>query len=67
MYVDGFYEGSDRPATKAFVQAFREQHKDATITILDAVAFDTAQLLKQVIEKQKPQTPRGVPRARWPT
>ena len=54
VYVDSFYEGSDRAATKAFVQAFRETHHDATITLLDAVAWDTASLVKSIVDKHAP-------------
>ncbi len=56
VYVDAFYEGSDRPQTKAFVQAFREAHKDATITLLDAVAFDTGGLVRALLERSQPKS-----------
>lgn len=56
VYVDSFYEGSDRPATRAFVSAFRDAHKDATITLLDAVAWDTGALVRSIIEKSQPST-----------
>jgi len=56
VYVDAFYEGSERPQTKAFVDTFRGVHKDAAITLLDAVAFDTAGLVRSVIEKSAPKT-----------
>lgn len=51
VYVDSFYEGSERQATRAFVSAFREAHGDATITLLDAVAWDTAALVRSIIER----------------
>lgn len=54
VYVEAFYEQSDRPATKAFVTAFREQYRDASITLLDAVGFDTGALVRRVIEQQAP-------------
>jgi ABC-type branched-subunit amino acid transport system substrate-binding protein len=56
VYVDSFYEGSDRPATKSFVAAFREQHHEATITLLDAVAFDTAAIVRSIVERAGPAT-----------
>jgi ABC-type branched-subunit amino acid transport system substrate-binding protein len=56
VYVDSFYEGSDRAATRSFVQAFRETHHDATITLLDAVAYDTASLVKTIVDKHAPTT-----------
>jgi ABC-type branched-subunit amino acid transport system substrate-binding protein len=56
VYVDSFYEGSDRPATRSFVAGFREAYKDATITLLDAMAWDTAGLVRSIIERSQPQT-----------
>lgn len=52
VFVDGFYENSDRPQTKAYVQAFRELYKDAQLTLVDAVAYDTGGLLRAVMERQ---------------
>lgn len=54
VYVDTFFEGSDRPATKAFISAFREAHKEASITLLDAVGYDTAALVRTIVEKGAP-------------
>lgn len=54
VYVEAFYEQSDRPSTKAFVSAFREAYRDSSITLLDAVGFDTGALVRSVIEKQAP-------------
>ncbi len=56
VYVDGFYEGSKRPATKAFVEAFKEANKESQPTLLDAVGFDTAGMLRQVLEKDQPKS-----------
>lgn len=56
VYVEAFYETSDRPSTKAFVTAFREAHKDASITLLDAVGFDSGAMVRSIIEKQAPTT-----------
>lgn len=56
VFVDTFFEGSDRPGTKSFVKAFREAHRDATITLLDVVGYDTGAILKSVIEKGQPGT-----------
>lgn len=55
VYVDGFYEGSERPKTKAFVSAFREAHRDVSITLVDAVAYDTGGIVREVMEKGQPQ------------
>lgn len=54
VYVEAFYEQSDRPSTKTFVSAFREAHRDATITLLDAVGYDTGALVRSIIEKSAP-------------
>jgi ABC-type branched-subunit amino acid transport system substrate-binding protein len=59
VYVDSFYEGSDRQATKNFVAAFREAHKDASITLLDAVAYDTGALVRSLVERSSPNTRSG--------
>jgi ABC-type branched-subunit amino acid transport system substrate-binding protein len=56
VYVEAFLETSDRPGTKAFVSAFREAHRDATITLLDAVGYDTGALVRSVVEKGNPAT-----------
>ncbi len=51
VYVEAFYEQSERPSTKAFVGAFREAHRDATITLLDAVGYDSGALVRSLLEK----------------
>lgn len=56
VYVDGFYENSKRPATKTFVDSFHDAYKEYSPTLLDAIGFDTAQILKNVIEKGSPKT-----------
>lgn len=56
IYVDGFFEQSERPRTRAFVAAFRERNPGATLTLLDAVAWDTGALLRHVIERAQPST-----------
>jgi ABC-type branched-subunit amino acid transport system substrate-binding protein/TolA-binding protein len=57
VYVDGFYDGSNRKATKLFVEQFHEAHgKDTQPSLLDAEGYDTAGMLKQIIEKEHPAT-----------
>lgn len=57
VYVDGFYEGSSRKATRAFVGSFKKEHgPDARITLLDAIGYDTAAMLRLVLEKGQPKT-----------
>ena len=59
VYVDGFYESSARPATKAFVDAFHEAHPGASISLLDAVAFDTGSMVRAVLDGGKVNTRQG--------
>ncbi len=56
VYVDGFWEGSKRPATKTFVDAFHDAYKDASPSLLDALGYDTAGILKQVLDGSQPRT-----------
>jgi ABC-type branched-subunit amino acid transport system substrate-binding protein len=57
VYVDGFYADSDRPATKRFVRAYRQAYKDQHDPgLLEAVGYDTAKLLRQVLDASRPQT-----------
>lgn len=60
VFVDGFYEASDRPKTKAFVDTFRQVYPGAAITLLDAVAWDTGGLLRSVLEKSQPRSRAGL-------
>ncbi|MCC6332637.1 MAG: penicillin-binding protein activator [Myxococcales bacterium] len=56
VFVDTFFEGSDRQGTKSFVKAFREAHRDATITLLDVVGYDTGAIVRNVVEKAQPSS-----------
>lgn len=56
VFVDGFYENSDRPSTKAFVNTFREAFQGQSMTLLDAVSFDTASVVRKVIDASAPKT-----------
>lgn len=56
VYVDGFYENSKRAATKTFVDSFHDAYREFSPTLLDAIGFDTAQILKNVIDKGAPKT-----------
>jgi branched-chain amino acid transport system substrate-binding protein len=57
IYVDTFYEGSSRKATKVFSDQFHDAHgRDTQPTLLDAVAYDTAGMVRQIIEKNRPKT-----------
>jgi ABC-type branched-subunit amino acid transport system substrate-binding protein len=56
VYVEAFWEQSDRASTKAFVSAFKEAHSGASITLLDAVGYDTGAMVRSILEKQAPNT-----------
>ncbi|BDG09685.1 penicillin-binding protein activator [Anaeromyxobacter paludicola] len=49
VFVDGFFAGSQRPATRRFVEAFEKQYQHPP-TILEASAFDAAGLLRGALE-----------------
>jgi branched-chain amino acid transport system substrate-binding protein len=63
VFVDGFYAESNREATRRFVRAYTEAYPDATPLLLDAVAYDSARILRQVLEGQKPPLTREAVRA----
>ncbi|MDY7225819.1 penicillin-binding protein activator [Hyalangium rubrum] len=58
VYVDGFFIDSQRPATRKFVSAFRDAYKDTDKEpgLLEAIGYDSALMLRQIIEKQKPRS-----------
>jgi ABC-type branched-subunit amino acid transport system substrate-binding protein len=60
VYVDGFFVDSKRPATKKFVQAYRDAHSRDP-GLLEAIGYDSARMVRQIIEKQRPAT-RGAMR-----
>jgi len=56
IFVDGFFAGSARPATKAFVDAFGKKYAGATPTILEASAYDAARMIRDLMGPKKAQT-----------
>ena len=52
VFVDGFYADSSREATRRFVRLYSEAYKDTTPTLLDAIGFDSARMLRQLLDKQ---------------
>ena len=56
VYVDGFFADSERPSTKKFVVAFHDAYKDVQPTLLEAVGFDAAGMVRYVIDKTQPKT-----------
>jgi len=49
IFVDGFFAASSRPATRAFVNAFQLKYGHPP-SILEASAYDTARLVRAVLE-----------------
>jgi ABC-type branched-subunit amino acid transport system substrate-binding protein len=52
VFVDGFFAGSARPATRAFVDAFASGHAGQVPTILEASAFDAVGMARQQLERR---------------
>ena len=48
LFVDGFYAASQRPATRAFTEAFQARFERPP-TILEATAFDATALLRKAL------------------
>jgi branched-chain amino acid transport system substrate-binding protein len=56
VYVDGFFVDSQRPATRRFVQAYRQAYSGEP-SLLEAYGYDSARMLRQLLEgKQAPQS-----------
>ncbi|XXF78849.1 penicillin-binding protein activator [Myxococcaceae bacterium GXIMD 01537] len=57
VFVDGFFVDSKRPATRKFVQAYREANDRRDPGLLEATGYDSARMVRQLIEgKQPPRT-----------
>ncbi|MBU8899323.1 penicillin-binding protein activator [Corallococcus sp. M34] len=58
VYVDGFFVDSQRPATRRFVKDYREAYREGGRDpgLLEAIGYDSARMLRNIIEKQRPQT-----------
>jgi branched-chain amino acid transport system substrate-binding protein len=56
IFVDGFYAGSARPATKAFVDAFQKKYAGQAPTILEASAYDAARMVREQMGPKRAQT-----------
>lgn len=59
IFCDGFFLQSARPATKLFVGKFKANF-DRDPSMMEAEAYDTARILKGIIEKQCPQNRRAL-------
>jgi ABC-type branched-subunit amino acid transport system substrate-binding protein/TolA-binding protein len=55
IFVSSFYAGSERPATKKFVDDFASAYHRSP-GFLEAHAYDAAQLLKKAIDERHPST-----------
>ena len=58
VFVDGFFIGSQRPATQSFIAAFRTQYEE-TPSILEAQAFDAGRLARQAVETSSERSRAG--------
>jgi branched-chain amino acid transport system substrate-binding protein len=58
VYVDGFFVDSQRPATQKFVKAYRDAYRETGRDpgLLEAIGFDSARMVRQVLDKQKPNS-----------
>ncbi|MGQ0507774.1 MAG: penicillin-binding protein activator [Myxococcaceae bacterium] len=57
IYVDGFFVDSARPATKRFVNAYRDAYKgqgNRDPILLEATGYDSALMIKNILDKQRP-------------
>lgn len=55
VFVDGFYSDSERPATRRFVKQYKDRYRDAPAPgLLEAYGFDSAKMLRQLIDQQRP-------------
>jgi branched-chain amino acid transport system substrate-binding protein len=55
VFVDGFFAGSDRKETREFVEAFRRA-AGREPSLLEAEGYDTARILRMIVEKERPST-----------
>jgi ABC-type branched-subunit amino acid transport system substrate-binding protein len=62
VFVDGFYADSSREPTKRFVRLFSEMYKDTAPTLLDAVGYDSARMLRLLLDKQTASLDRAAVR-----
>ncbi|RYZ34996.1 MAG: penicillin-binding protein activator, partial [Myxococcaceae bacterium] len=58
VYVDGFFVDSQRPATQKFVKSYREAYKEGGRDpgLLEAIGYDSARMVRQVLDKQRPNS-----------
>jgi ABC-type branched-subunit amino acid transport system substrate-binding protein len=59
IFCDGFFLQSTRPATKLFVGKFKANF-DRDPSMVEAEAYDTARILKGIIEKKRPKNRRAL-------
>lgn len=58
VYVDGFFVDSQRPATQRFVKAYRKEYS-ADPSLLEAYGYDSARMVRQLLESKQPPKSRG--------
>lgn len=60
VFTDGFFSRADEERTARFVQRYRERHGRAPRLYPEALIFDSARILRSVIESQQPATRLGL-------
>lgn len=55
VFVDGFYAGSERDATRRFVEAFVDEYARQP-NLLEAQGYDTARIARSILLDARPQT-----------
>ncbi|MBM7119341.1 penicillin-binding protein activator [[Archangium] primigenium] len=58
VYVDGFFVDSQRPATRRFVQAYRQAYSGDP-SLLEAYGYDSARMVRQLLESKQAPTSRA--------
>lgn len=56
VFVDGFFADSARPSTRRFAAAYREAYPETQPTLLDATGYDSAGMLRWLLEKSAPRS-----------
>lgn len=56
IFTDGFFAGSDDPATLEFVRRYRDAHGRTPRLYPEALFYDSARIIGQIVESRRPTT-----------
>jgi len=56
IFTDGFFAGSDDPTTVEFVRRYRDAYGRTPRLYPEALFYDSARIMKQVVERERPAT-----------